>query len=72
MMLIVVPPKGIDLLLRVVQRREPVHIQTLLSKPTIEGFNRRVVGRFAAPAEVEDDAVRDAQRSIAVLTNSAP
>src|SRR5215216_1938683 len=57
MMLIVVPPKRIDLLLRVLERREPVHVQTLLSEPTVEGFDRGVVGRFAATTEVQDDAV---------------
>ena len=57
MMLIVVPPKRVDLLLRVLERREPMDVQTLLSKPTIEGFDRGVVGRLAASAEVEDHAV---------------
>ena len=58
MMLIVVPPKGVNLLLRVLQRREPVHVQTLVSEPAVERFNRGVVGGFAATAEVEDHAVR--------------
>ena len=57
-MLIVVPSPGIDLGLRVLDRCEPVHVETLLPKPTIERFDRRVVGRFAAPTEVERDAVR--------------
>jgi hypothetical protein len=57
MMLIVVPPKRVDLLLRVLERREPMDVQALLSKPAIEGFDRGVVRRLAAAAEVEDDAV---------------
>ena len=58
MMLIVVPSPGIDLGLRVLDRYEPVHVETLLPKPTIKRFDRRVVGRLAAPTEVERDAVR--------------
>ena len=47
MMLIVVPPKCVDLLLRVVERGEPVHVQTLFAEPAVEGFDRRVVyGRW--------------------------
>ena len=58
MMLIVVPPKGIDLLLRVVDRSEPMHVQTFFSEASIERFDRGIVRRFAAATEVEDDAVR--------------
>ena len=57
MMLIVIPSKRIDLLLRVLDRREPVHVQTFFTESPIERFDRRVVGRLAAPAEIEDDAV---------------
>src|SRR5688572_9144811 len=57
MVLIVVPPKRVDLLLRVLQRREPVHVQTLFPKSSVERFDRGVVRRFAAPTEVEDDSV---------------
>ena len=39
-MLILVPPKGIDFLLRVLQQREPAHVQALLPKPAVEGFDR--------------------------------
>ena len=39
-MLILVPPKGIDFLLRVLQQREPVHVQALLQKPAVERFDR--------------------------------
>src|SRR5688572_24984003 len=45
MMLIVVPPKRIDLPLRIVDRREPMHVQTLLAKPPVERFDRGIVGR---------------------------
>ena len=58
MMLIVVPPKRIDLLLRVLERRKPVHVQTFVPKPSVERFNRRVVGRLPAAAEVENDVVQ--------------
>jgi hypothetical protein len=65
MMLIVVPPKRIDLVLCVLERREPVHVQTLLSEPAIEGFDRGVVRRLAASAEVEGTDDRDAVRGAA-------
>ena len=57
MMLIVVPPKRIDLLLRVLERREPVHVQTFFAEPSIKRFDGGVVGRLATAAEVEDHAV---------------
>lgn len=57
MMLIVVPPKGIDLLLRVLERREPVHVQTVFAKPSVERLDHRVVRRLAPATEVEDHAV---------------
>ena len=53
----VVPPKCINLLFRILDRREPMHVQTFLAEPSVEGFERGVVGRFPAPAEVENDAV---------------
>ena len=43
MMLIVVPPKRIDLVLRVLHRREPVHVQAFVSEPAIERFDGGVV-----------------------------
>ena len=58
MMLIVVPPKGIDLLLRIFERREPMHVQAFFAEPPVERFDSGVVRRLAATAEVEDDAVR--------------
>ncbi len=57
MMLIVVPPKRIDLLLRIVDRREPVHVQTLFAESAVERFDRRVVGGLAATTEVQDDPI---------------
>jgi hypothetical protein len=57
MMLIVVPPKRVDFLLRVVERREPMHVQTFFPESSIEGFDGRVVRRFAPPAEVQDDTM---------------
>ena len=57
MMLIVVPPKCVDLLLRILDRREPMHVQTLFAESSVEGFDGRVVRRLAATTEVDDDAV---------------
>src|SRR5687767_9827114 len=57
MMLIVVPPKRIDLSLRVLERREPMHVQTFFAESSVEGFDGRVVRRFTPTTEVEDHAV---------------
>src|SRR5918992_47058 len=57
MMLIVIPPKRVDLLLRVLERCEPMHVQTLFAESSVEGFDRRVVRRLASTTEVEDHAV---------------
>ncbi len=57
MILIVVPSKRVDLLLRVVDRREPMHVQTLLAKPPVERFDRGIVGWFAPTTEIENHAV---------------
>lgn len=57
MVLIVVPSKRIDLLLGVLERRKPVHVQTLLSEPAIERLDRGIVRRFAPATEVQDHAV---------------
>ena len=35
-----------------------MHVQTLLPKPAIEGFDRGVVRGLAPPAEVQDDLGR--------------
>src|SRR5687767_14739233 len=58
MVLIVVPPERVDLLLRIVQRREPVYVHTFFAKPPIEGLDRGIVRRFATSTEVEDHGVR--------------
>ncbi len=58
MMLIIVPPKRIDLLLRVLQRQEPMRVQAVRAKPTVERFDRGIVGRFATSAEVQNDPIR--------------
>ena len=50
MILIVVPPKHVDLLLRVLERREPMHVQTFLPEPPVERFDGGVVRGLAAPA----------------------
>ena len=47
MVLIVVPPKRVDLLMCVLPRREPMHVQTFLPKAPVEGFERGVVRRLA-------------------------
>ncbi len=52
MMLIVVPPKGVDLLLRVLQRREPMHVHTFFAEAPVERLDGGVVGRLAAAAEI--------------------
>jgi hypothetical protein len=57
MVLIVVPPKRVDLHRRVVDRREPMYVQTLVAEPAVKRFDRGVVGRLASTTEVEDDAV---------------
>ena len=35
-----------------------MHVQTFVTEPTVEGFDRRVVGRISAATEVENDLVR--------------
>ena len=56
-MLIVVPPKRIDLLLRVVDRCEPMYVQAFFTEPPVERFDGGIVGRLAPATEVENDAV---------------
>ena len=57
MMLIVVPPKRVDLLLRVLERREPMHVQALFAKPPVERLDGGVVRRLASTAEIKNDPV---------------
>ena len=54
MILIAVPPKRVDLLLGILQGREPMDVQTLFAEPPVEGLDRRTL---AAPTEVQHDAV---------------
>jgi hypothetical protein len=58
--LIVVPPKRIDLLLRIVDRVEPMHVQALFAEPAVERLDRVIVSRLAPATEVEDD-IRDSR-----------
>jgi hypothetical protein len=56
-MLIVVPPKRIDLLLRIRDRGEPMHVQAFFAEPSVERLDRRVVGRLAPATEFENDTI---------------
>jgi hypothetical protein len=58
MMLIVVPSKRVDLLLRVLQRLKPMDVEALLTEAPVERLDRRVVGRFVSPAGQDLAAVR--------------
>src|SRR5262249_56752860 len=78
MLLIVVPPKRIDLLLRL-NGCEPMDIQTLLAEASVERLDRRVVRRLATATEVQHDAVGvrpqihgSADRLCPVVTVDAP
>jgi hypothetical protein len=55
--LIVVAAPRFDLGPSVGQRQEPVRIQTLVARATIERFYKGIVGRLARAAEVQRDAV---------------
>src|SRR5688572_2990636 len=57
MMLIVIPPKCVNLLLRIRQRCEPMHVQTFFAEASVERFDDGVVRGLASPAEVENDAI---------------
>src|SRR5690349_11599924 len=57
MMLIVIPPKRIDLLLRIVDRREPMHVQTFLAESAIERFDGCIVRRLASTTKVKDHTI---------------
>src|SRR5687768_10024143 len=57
MMLIVIPPKRVDLLLRVLDRREPMYVQAFFAESTVERFDGGIVSRLAATTEVENHAV---------------
>jgi hypothetical protein len=46
-----------DLTPGVVKRKKPIGIQALVAQPPIKGFDQRVIGRLARPAEVERDLI---------------
>ena len=46
------------LALGIVKRKKPVGVETLVAQPSVEGFDQRIVGRLAGPAEVERDLVQ--------------
>jgi hypothetical protein len=58
MMLIVVPPKCVNLLLGVLQGVEPVDVQAFFTEASVERLDRRIVRRFASSTEIQNDAVR--------------
>jgi hypothetical protein len=47
-----------DLALGVVKGKEPVSVQTLIAKPSVEGFDQGIVGWFSRTAEVERDLMQ--------------
>ena len=55
---IVVPPPPLDFLPSILQRQEPAFVQTLFTKPGVEGLDHSVVSRLAWPAEVQLHAVQ--------------
>jgi hypothetical protein len=55
--LVVVLPPGLDLGPGVCQGQEPVRVQALIAKPSIERLHEGVVGRLARAAEVQRDGV---------------
>src|SRR5215203_5828447 len=68
MMLIVVPPKRVDLLLRVVHRCKPVHVQTLFPEATVERL--RKLPRFVDTPKVDCSRVRSGHAEIEVQRES--
>src|SRR6476619_2156403 len=54
--LIVIDSPGFDLCLRVRDRGELVHVQTLVAQPSVERLDEGVFHRFARPNEIELDA----------------
>jgi hypothetical protein len=69
MMLIVVPSKRVDFLLRILQRLKPVDVEALFAEAPVEGLDRRGLPRRL---KSRITALVYAQRSIAALTNSVP
>ena len=55
-LLVVVSTPSLAFSLRVVEAHEPVRVQAFGAELAVEGLDEGVVGRFARPREVEDDA----------------
>src|SRR5450432_3353803 len=53
---IVVAPPRFDQVLRMGDRFEAVHVETLVSETAVETFNKRVLHRLSRPDEVQLDA----------------
>ena len=52
-LLVVVGPPMIDALLGIFYVQKPMLVQALLTKPTVERFNIRIVRRFSRSAEIQ-------------------
>ena len=57
-LLIIVPAPSLHLLPSIFKAHEQVLIEAFYSKAPVEGLDERIVGRFAGPGEVENDASR--------------
>jgi hypothetical protein len=55
-LLVVVEAPGFDLLLRILERDELMHVQALLTQAPVEGLDVGILHRFARMDEVEGDA----------------
>ena len=55
-LLVVVDAPGFDLLPRVLERDELMHVQALVTKAPVEGFDVGILHGFARVDEVERDA----------------
>ena len=47
-----------DFLLRIVQREEPIHVQTLISEASIERLDKRIIGWFSRSGEAPHSLLR--------------
>ena len=50
---VVIVLERLDLFLRAVERKEPIHIQTLITKAAVERLDERIIRRFSGPREVQ-------------------
>src|SRR5262252_10073150 len=57
MVLVVVPPKRVDLLLGILQGCEPMDVETFLPEPSVERLDRGIVRWLAAATKVQHDAM---------------